>query len=76
MSSFAALYLVQQVKRDSLKLLKGRVALIEALCSAQEKALAEMARKVTVIIRTSAAEVCRVRWRRASTRGNREKRPR
>ena len=46
----------ERVKRDSLKLLRGRVALIQSLCDAREKALAEMARKLVAVIRASAEQ--------------------
>ena len=46
----------ERVKGDSLKLLRGRVALIQSLCDAREKALAEMARKLVAVIRASAEQ--------------------
>jgi hypothetical protein len=48
----------QQLRAESLKLLQGRVALVEASSHAPEKALAEMGRKVAALIRAAAPGSC------------------
>ena len=44
----------EELRKESIKLLQGRVPLVEALMNAPEKALAEMARKVSELIRGGA----------------------
>ena len=44
----------EELRKESVKLLQGRVPLVEALTNAPEKALAEMARKVSELIRGGA----------------------